>query len=76
MLDSLKGIHATDIPVKLIKDTSIFFVEEICAYSNESIGKGQFSNLFEIIQYHAWLQEECIYFKKELQISEYTSRIF
>ena len=44
MLDSLKAIQATDIPVKVIKGNNNFFAEQICAYFNESIGKGKFPN--------------------------------
>ena len=37
VLDSSKAIQATDIPVKVIKDSSNFFAEQISAHFNESI---------------------------------------
>ena len=39
VLDSSKFIQATDIPVKVIKENSNFFAQEICAYFNETIAK-------------------------------------
>ena len=48
MLDSLKSIQATEIPVKAVKRNINFFVEQICTYINESIGKEKFSNCLKL----------------------------
>ena len=50
MLASSKTMQATtEIPVKLVKGNSIFFVKQICAYFNESIGKEKFSNCLKLV---------------------------
>ena len=50
MLASSKTMQATEIPVKLVKGNSIFFfVEQICAYFNESIGKEKFPNCLKLV---------------------------
>ena len=36
-------MHATDITVKVIKNNNKVLVEQICAYFNESVGKGKFT---------------------------------
>ena len=44
MLDSLKVMEATDIPVKVIKSNSNLFAKQICPYFNEYIDKRTFLN--------------------------------
>ena len=49
VLDSSKAIQATDIPVKVIKDSSNFFAEQISAHFNESITAKKVSHLLKKI---------------------------
>ena len=49
ILDSSKAIHATDITVKVIKNNNKVLVEQICAYFNESVGKGKFTTCSKLV---------------------------
>ena len=49
MLDSLKVIQESNIPLKLIKENSDLFAEMICKYFNESLEKSGFPDCLKLV---------------------------
>ena len=48
VLDVLKTIQESDIPVKIIKANENFFVEAICLYFNKSLENRKFPNCLKL----------------------------
>ena len=48
MLDSLKAIQESNIPLKLIKENSDLFAEMICKYFNESLERSKFPDCLKL----------------------------
>ena len=48
MLDSLKAIQESNIPLKLIKENSDLFAEMICKCFNESLEKSKFPDCLKL----------------------------
>ena len=69
MLDSLKAIQESNIPLKLIKENSDLFAETICKYFNESLERSKFPDAY----WNVWTNIKKFYaqnniFKKEYEI--------
>ena len=48
MLDVLKAIQESEIPVKIIKANENFFAESICFYFNKSLENSKFPNCLKL----------------------------
>ena len=72
ILESLKAIQKTDLPVKLLKDTKNFFATYITKYFNNSLKSAKFPNSWKLASLTPILKKNARTSKK-LQTNKYVT---